>query len=92
MSTEPKTPLEQVNDSLNQLREMRHYAKNYVEQLTTQWLLFDGELKKFGQADGIEALMTRQSELHDALEQRISALEELATQLQPVPEEAGDSA
>lgn len=90
MSTEPKTPLEQVNDSLNQLREIRHYAKNYVEQLTAQWLLFDGELKKFGHADAIEALMMRQSELHDALEQRISALEELAMQLQPAPEEAQD--
>lgn len=87
MSTETKTPLEQVNDSLSQLREMRHYAKNYVEQLTAQWLLFDGELKKFGHADAIEALMTRQSELHDALEQQIAALEELAVQLQPAPEE-----
>ncbi|MBP3983287.1 hypothetical protein J5837_02525 [Pseudoxanthomonas helianthi] len=92
MSTETKTPLEQVNDSLNQLREMRHYAKNYVEQLTAQWLLFDGELKKFGQADAIEALMTRQSELHDALEQQISALEELAGQLQPAPQETQEGA
>lgn len=92
MSSESKTPLELVNDSLNQLKEMRHYAKNYVEQLTTQWLLFDGELKKFGHADGIEALMTRQSELHDALEQQISALEELAMQLQPAPEETQDGA
>lgn len=90
MSPESKTPLEQVNDSLNQLKEMRHYAKNYVEQLTAQWLLFDGELKKFGRADGIEALMTRQGELHDALEQQIAALEELATRLQPAPAEAQD--
>jgi citrate synthase len=87
MSTDAKTPFEQVNDVLAQLKEMRHYAKNNVESLTAQWLLFDGELKKLKQAESIEALMTRQSELHDALEKEIAALEELAVKLQPPPEE-----
>ena len=88
MSADAKTPFEHVNDALAQLKEMRHYAKNNVESLTTQWLLFDGELKKLHHADKIEALMTRQGELHDALEQEIAALEELASTLQPPPEEA----
>ena len=66
---------------------MRHYSKNNVERLTAQWLLFDGELKKLKQAERIEALMTSQGELHDALEAEIAELEELAVQLQPVPEE-----
>lgn len=87
MTATNKTPLEHVNDTLVQLKEMRHYAKNNVENLTAQWLLFDGELKKLNQADGVEDLMTRQSEFHDALDEEIAALEELATQLQPPPED-----
>ena len=88
MSAESKTPFEQVNDVLAQLKEMRHYAKNNVESLTAQWLLFDGELKKLEQAESIEALMTRQSELHDALNDEIGVLEQLAVGLQPPPEES----
>ena len=88
MSADAKTPLEHVNDVLAQLKEMRHYAKNNVESLTAQWLLFDGELKKLKQAERIEALMTRQGELHDAIEEEITALEDLAAQLQPAPEQA----
>ena len=87
MSATTKNALEQVNDALAQLKEMRHYAKNNVESLTTQWLLFDGELKKLQQAEKIETLMTRQGELHDALEEEIAALEALSQQLQPAPEE-----
>ena len=88
MSADTKTPLEHVNDVLAQLKEMRHYAKNNVESLTAQWLLFDGELKKLKRTASIEALMTRQSELHDAIDEEIAALEKLAVELQPPPEEA----
>ena len=87
MSAEAKSPFVHVNDVLAQLKEMRHYAKNNVETLTAQWLLFDGELKKLKQAESIETLMTRQSELHDELEKEIAALEELAVKLQPPPQE-----
>ena len=86
MSADAKSPFVQVNDVLAQLKEMRHYAKNNVETLTAQWLLFDGELKKLKRAESIETLMTRQSELHDELEKEIAALEELAVKSQP-PEE-----
>ena len=44
-----KTPLDHVRDTVAQLKEMRHYSKNNVELLTTQWLKFDGELKKLGE-------------------------------------------
>ena len=83
----PKTPLDHVNDTLSQLKEMRHYSKNNVEMLTREWLLFDGELKKLEQADKIEGLMVRQGEFHDALEAVISGLEELKVELQPPPPE-----
>jgi len=86
MTADTKTPLDHVNDALVQLKEMRHYAKNNVERLTAQWLLFDGELKKLKQAGNIENLMTREGELYDALEVEISTLQELAVQLQPPPE------
>ena len=88
MSADAKTPLEHVNAALAQLKEMHHYSKNNVESLTAQWLLFDGDLKKLGQADRFESLMTRQGELHDALQEEIAALEELASTLQPPPEAA----
>ena len=92
MSAPNKTPLEHVNDTLTQLKEMRHHSRHNVESLTSQWLLFDGELKKLEQADRVEALMTRQTELHDALEEEITLLEELAVKLQPPPEETEEAA
>jgi hypothetical protein len=87
MSADAKTPLDHVNDTVAQLKEMRHYSKNNVEMLTTQWLLFDGELSKLRQSEPIEALMTQQGLLHDALEDEIAALEALAQTLRPPPEE-----
>lgn len=91
MSADTKTPFDHVNDTLTQLKEMRHYSKNNVERLTTQWLLFDSELKKLKQADRIEDLMVRAGELHDAIEAEIAELEELAVTLQPVIEDASAS-
>ena len=87
MTADAKKPLDQVNDTLNQLKEMRHYSKTYVEQLTAQWLVFDGPLKKLKQAGKFEDLMTRQAEFHEALDTEISDLEELAVTLQPAAEE-----
>jgi hypothetical protein len=92
MTTTPKSPLEHVNDTLAQLREIRHHSRHHVECLTAQWLLFDGELRKLDHAQRVEDLMTRQSELHDAVEAEIGALEELALRLQPPPEDADESA
>lgn len=89
MSTDTKTPFTHVRDTLTQLKEMRHYSKTNVERLTTQWLLFDSELRKLEQADRIEDLMVRAGELHEAIEAEIAELEELAIKLQPVAEEAG---
>lgn len=83
----PKTPIDHVNDTLTQLKEMRHYSKNNVEMLTAAWLLFDGELSKLDQTRKIDDLMTRQGELHDALEGVIADLEELAVKLQPAAAE-----
>lgn len=88
MSADAKTPFDHVNDTLTQLKEMRHYSKNNVERLSTQWLLFDGELKKLKQAERIEDLMVRAGELHEAIEAEITELEELAVTLQPVTDEA----
>ncbi|HTA64585.1 MAG TPA: hypothetical protein VK753_03695 [Xanthomonadaceae bacterium] len=87
MPAQAKTQLERVNDALTQLKEIRHHSKHYVEQLTAQWMLFDGELKSLKQVGAIEDLMTRQAELHDALEAEIGELEALAVELQPPPEE-----
>jgi hypothetical protein len=86
MTASDKTPLDHVNDTLTQLKEMRHFAKNNTELLTTQWLLFDGELKKLKQAKNIEDLMTQQGQIYDALGEEIETLEKLAEELQPPPE------
>ena len=80
-----KTPLDHVTATLTQLKEMRHYSKNNVELLTTQWLLFDGDLSKLGKAGEIEGLMTRQGEFHEALETVIADLEEELVKQQPPP-------
>lgn len=82
-----KTPLDHVTDTLSQLKEMRHYSKNNVEMLTTQWLLFDGELSDLKKADRIERLMVSQGEFYDALEATITELEELQVEMKPAPEE-----
>lgn len=87
MTADSKTPLDHVNDTLAQLKEMRHYAKNNVERLTAQWLLFDGELAKLKEAAKIEDLMTRQAEFYDALEAVIAELEDWVVKLTPAPEE-----
>ena len=87
MTADTKTPLEHVNDTVLQLKEMRHYAKNNVEMLTTQWLLFDGELSKLKRAASFENLMTRQGEFYDAVETAIADLETLSAELQPAPED-----
>jgi septation ring formation regulator EzrA len=89
MSADNKTSLDHVNDTLTQLKEMRHYSKNNVERLTTHWLLFDSELKKLKQADRIEDLMVRAGELHEAIEAEIAELEEVAVSLQPAADEGG---
>ena len=78
--------LEQVTDTLTQLKEMHHYAKNNVERLTAIWLLFDGDLSKLKQTDKIDDLMNRQGQLHDALESVIADLEEVRQKLQPPAE------
>ena len=91
MSADNKTPLDHVNDTLTQLKEMRHYSKTNVERLTTQWLLFDSELKKLKQAERIEDLMVRAGELHEAIEAEIAELEDVAMGLQPASEEGGDA-
>ena len=83
----PKTPLDHVADTLSQLKEMRHYSKNNVELLTTQWLMFDGELSKLKQAGKIEQLMMKQSEFYDALETTITDLEEVKNELTPATDE-----
>lgn len=82
-----KTQAAHVADTLTQLKEMHHYAKNNVERLTAIWLLFDGELSKLKQTDKIDDLMNRQGQLHDALEKVIADLEELHQKLLPPPEE-----
>jgi hypothetical protein len=88
MTASTTTPLEHVSNVLQQLKDMRHHSKNNVEHLTEHWLLFDGELKKLKQAEPIEALMMRQSELHSALEAQIEAMEALAVELTPKEEES----
>ena len=85
---DPKTPLDHVNTALLQHKEMRHYSKTNVEHLTTQWLLFDGELKTLGQSATFETLVEKQGGVHDALESVIADLETLASELQPPPEES----
>ena len=88
MTADTKSPLEHLKDVVLQLKEMHHYAKNNVERLTAQWLMFDGELKQLKQAERIENLMQRQGELHDALVTDIAALEELVVELSPKEEDA----
>ncbi|WHZ18645.1 MAG: hypothetical protein OJF55_000794 [Rhodanobacteraceae bacterium] len=84
-----KSQADLVADTLAQLKEMHHYAKNNVERLTAIWLLFDGELSKLKQTGKIDDLMNRQGQLHDALEKVIADLEEVRQKLQPPTESQG---
>ncbi|EIL99359.1 hypothetical protein RHOFW104T7_10005 [Rhodanobacter thiooxydans] len=81
-----KKPIDQLADTVAQLKEMRHYSKNNVETLTAAWLLFDGELSRLKQADKLADLMDRQAQLHEALETVINDLDEQLARMQPEPE------
>ncbi len=83
-----KTQAEQLDDTLAQLKEMRHYGSNNVESLTSMWMLFDGELKGLKKTEKIDELMTKQGELHDAFE---SVIEDLEDVLSKMREAARDS-
>lgn len=78
-----KTPAALLEDTLAQLKEMRHYAKNNVETLSSQWLLFEGDLSSLKRTDMIGDLMDRQGQLHEALETVIADLEEALEKMQP---------
>jgi hypothetical protein len=92
MTASNKSAFDHVGDALKQLKEMHHYSKGNVERLSAQWLLFDGELKKLKQAGRIEELMTRQAELHEAIEAEIAELEELSVSLAPKEDEDAPAA
>jgi len=92
-SREPvkKTPADHLTDTLAQLKEMRHYSKTNVEHLTAIWMLFDSDLSKLKRTDKIEDLMSRQSQLHDALESAIADLEEVLQKLPPASPAAAEA-
>ena len=77
MSDTPKSVADHLVDSLAQLKEMRHYSKGNVEHLTSMWMLFDGELSGLKRIDKVDDLMSRQGQMHDALEAVIADLEEI---------------
>ena len=83
----PKTEADHVQDTLTQLKEIRHYSKNNVEALSSAWMLFEGELSGLKRTENIGDLMDRQGQLHDALEAMITDLEEVLEKMQPEPEQ-----
>ena len=70
-----KTPLDKSRDIITQLKEMQHYSKSNIEKLTAFWLQLDDELKLKAVAGKVEALLTLQNSLHDALDSTIEALD-----------------
>jgi hypothetical protein len=82
-----KSDADHVQDTLTQLKEMRHYSKNNVEALSSAWMLFDGELSGLKRTEKIGELMDRQGQLHDALEAMITDLEGVLETMQPEPQE-----
>lgn len=81
-----KTTTDRLNDTLAQLKEMRHYSKSNVETMTVAWMLFDGELSKLKKADKLADLVDRQGQLHEALEALIEDLEGELEKLAPEPD------
>jgi hypothetical protein len=77
MSDTAKSVVDHLVDSLAQLKEMRHYSKGNVEHLTSMWMLFDGELAGLKRIDKIDDLMSRQGQMHDALEAVIADLDDV---------------
>jgi hypothetical protein len=77
MSETAKSVADHLVDSLAQLKEMRHYSKGNVEHLTSMWMLFDGELSGLKRIDKVDDLMSRQGQMHDALEAVIADLEDV---------------
>ena len=73
---ESKTKEQYLHDVLSQLKEIRHYAQNNAETLSSQWLAFDtGEYKDKDLAGKIDKLLNAQGKLHDEIESIIGDIE-----------------
>lgn len=83
-----KKTTDQLDDTLSQLKEIRHYSKSNVETLTAQWMLFDGELSQLKQAGKLADLVDREGQFYEALETVISDLEDVQKELTPEPDPA----
>lgn len=83
-----KKTADHLDDTLSQLKEIRHYSKSNVETLTTQWMLFDGELSKLKQASKLADLVDREGQFYEALETVIADLEDVQKKLSPEPDPA----
>lgn len=78
-----KTPLDKSRDIIAQMKEMEHYARSNIERLTAQWLQIDDELKQKDIAKKVEALLTHQNAMQEALAATIADYETLCTSLEP---------
>lgn len=72
---EEKTDVEKTRDIISQLKEMHHYSKTNIEKLSDFWLLMEGELKQKENSKRMEDLITKQTVLHEDVEELYSDME-----------------
>ncbi|MDZ7278087.1 hypothetical protein [Pantoea eucrina] len=71
-----KSKTDYLRDVTSQLKEMRHYAQTNTETLSTHWLAFDaGDYKDSEQAARFDALINKQGQLLDEIDQAIQDIE-----------------
>ena len=87
-----KTPLELLQDTLAQLKEMAHYSQGNIEKLATLWLTVSENKDQKQYEDGVDAVLKEQNRFQEAIVALIEAYEAEAARLRAEAEKAAADA
>ena len=87
-----KTPLELMQDTLAQLKEMAHYAQGNIEKLATLWLTVSESKSQKKYEDGVDEVLKQQNRFQEAIAALIEEFERDAAKLKAEEDKAAAAA